>query len=58
MAGVEGVYDNSISYIKHWHLKLSEEPTILIQSAALAEKAFRYIAGDRDVASCEEAKQD
>jgi antirestriction protein ArdC len=58
MAGIEGVYDNSVSYIKHWHLRLSEEPTILIKSAALAEKAFRYIAGDNDVALCEEATED
>jgi antirestriction protein ArdC len=58
MAGIEGVYDNSVSYIKHWHLRLSEEPNILIKSAALAEKAFRYIAGDNDVALCEEATED
>ena len=57
MAGIGGVYDNSVSYIKHWHLKLSEEPTILIKSAALAEKAFRYIAGENDVAICEEATE-
>ena len=58
MAGIEctKTLDNSVAYIQGWYLKLSDDPSILVKSAAKAEKAFRYIAGEKDVAECEEAK--
>lgn len=46
IAGIENVtLNNSASYLKHWVAKLKEEPKMLIQAAAQAQKACDLILG-------------
>ena len=46
-AGIEDTRENSAAYLRNWIGKLEDDPKLLIQAAAQATKAARYIHGDR-----------
>ena len=46
-AGIEDTRENSAAYLRGWLAKLEDDPKLLVQASAQANKAARYIHGTR-----------
>ena len=44
----EVAFKNSVAYIKSWASKLKEDTKAIVWAASRAEKAARYILGERE----------
>ncbi|MBU2647746.1 DUF1738 domain-containing protein [bacterium] len=42
-ASIDGVFDNSIAYIQGWVKRFKDQPRMIVQAAAAAQKAVNYI---------------
>ncbi|MEA3199375.1 MAG: hypothetical protein QOE90_803 [Thermoplasmata archaeon] len=46
-AGLEPGYANSAAYLKGWLRALQDDPRLVVVAAQVAEKAARYVLGER-----------
>jgi antirestriction protein ArdC len=48
MCGIAGTFDNSAAYIQGWLKVLKNDPRMVVNAAALAEKAVNFLLGQND----------
>lgn len=45
VTGVDGVFDNSAAYIGSWLKQLEDDPRLIVQASAAAQKAADLVRG-------------
>lgn len=48
LAGIQVTFENSVSYLRGWMKRLSQDHSLIIQAASQAQKAYDYILGIKE----------